>query len=224
MIFFNNSFIEFFETLSKNNNTVWFNQNRNFYEISVKKPFYAFVENFITQVQNYDPEIKIKPADAIMRINKDIRFSSDKTPYKTHMAANISLYGKKDKAYPGFYFQFSHESIIIYGGSYMIESTMLNKIRTYIANNLQEFSMAYNEESFKEKYGNILGEKNKKLPEELQKLVSNEPLIANKQFYYSAELDNSILIKEELTHKMLEYYLAGKKLNNFLKKPFSTED
>jgi uncharacterized protein (TIGR02453 family) len=122
MSYFNSAFINFFKDLSENNSTEWFNENRKTYEKEVKKPFTDFVNEMIERIKEHEPEIEIKASDAITRINKDVRFSKDKIPYNTHVAANISKYGKKDKSYPGFYFQFSNEKILMAGGSYVIDS------------------------------------------------------------------------------------------------------
>lgn len=214
---FSPAFLRFFKDLAKNNTTEWFNANRKTYEKEVKKPFAEFVEDMIHRIQQHEPEVKIKASDAIMRINKDIRFSKDKTPYNTHVAANISQFGKKDKSYPGFYFQLSPEGVGIYGGIYMVENEKLEKIRDYIATHLKEFSAAYNDASFKEKFGSIQGEQNKRIPPQYQAAFAKEPLIANKQFYYSAQLKPTIIESEELPEKMMEYYLVGKKVNDFLK-------
>lgn len=171
----------------------------------------------IHRIRKHEPDIKIKASDAIMRINKDIRFSKDKTPYNVYVAANISLYGKKDKTYPGFYFQLSHDKIMIVGGAYMVETPALQILRTNIAKNLKEFAGAYNDKTFKQKFGSIQGDKNKRVPEEFQSIAVKEPLILNKQFYFSAELRSDIITKDELPEKLMEYYLTGKKLNEFLR-------
>ena len=173
MAHFNPSFLKFFKELSKNNSTEWFNENRKNYEKEVKKPFADFVDEMIRHIQKHEPEVQIKAADAIMRINKDIRFSKDKTPYNTHVAANISAFGKKDKSWPGFYFQLSHSGITIYGGAYMLENDVLHKVRTYIAAHLKDFSAACNDKSFKEKFRTIQGEQNKRIPPEFQKPAEN---------------------------------------------------
>ncbi len=218
MAYFSPAFINFFKELSQNNSTEWFNENRKTYEKEVKKPFAAFVEEMIKRIQQHEPDVQIKAADAIMRINKDIRFSKDKTPYNTHVAANISAFGKKDKSYPGFYFQFSHEKISMFGGSYMVEPAALQQIRTYITEHPDEFAAAYNDKAFKEKFGEIQGEKSKKLPADFQQFAGKEPLIVNKQFYYSAELKPDMIIDDKLADVLMEYYLSARKLNDFLKR------
>jgi uncharacterized protein (TIGR02453 family) len=218
MTYFNTEFIRFFKNLAKNNNKEWFDTNRKIYEKEIKKPFTAFVDEMISRIREYEPEINIKPSDAIMRINKDIRFSKDKTPYNTHVAANISVYGKKDKSYPGFYFQLSPENISIYGGSYMVDVPVLKNIRTCIADNIQEFKAAYTSTTFTEKFGTIQGEQHKRIPPEFQDAAQKEPLIANKQFYYSATLKPDTITSDMLAETLMEYYTAGKKVNDFLRK------
>lgn len=216
MSYFNTEFVQFFKELSRNNNTEWFNNHRKVYEKEVKKPFADFVELMISRIQKLDPKVQIKPSDAIMRINRDIRFSKDKRPYNEHVAANISAYGKKDKSYPGFYFQLSADQIQIYGGAYMIEKEPLQKLRQYIADHLSQFQAIYQDSNFKAKFGEIQGEQHKRLPAEFQAIQENEPLIANKQFYYAAELDPELITSAGLIDRLMDYCSAGLNLNAFL--------
>lgn len=221
MAYFSKAFLAFFKDLSQNNTTAWFDQNRKTYEKEVKEPFKNFVGEMITRIQKHQSDIKIAPADAIFRINKDIRFSKDKTPYNTHVSANISSQGRKSKEEPGFYFQFSHDKIMIYGGAYLVEPDALKKIRSTIAANPKAFAAAYNDKDFKEKFGSIQGEKNKKIPDEFKAAAEKEPLIANKQFFFGAELKAKHLTENDLADTLMEYYKAGKKMNDYLRKAMS---
>lgn len=223
MHYFNSSFLSFFKELAKNNQTEWFDKNRSVYEKEVKKPFNAFVEEMISRIQAHEPEIQIKPSDAIMRINKDIRFSKDKIPYNTHVSANISVYGKKDKSFPGFYFQLSDQGIQIFGGVYAVENEKLRTIRSYISRNLKAFAAAYNDPAFKDQYGHIQGEANKRIPKELESLVQVEPLIANKQFYFSASLPPDTITSDTLADTLMGFYFAGHKVNDFLRKAWKSD-
>ena len=101
MIYFTKDFIGFFSDLENNNNRDWFHENKKRYETSVKGPFESLVSALISELSKVYPEMTITPKDAIFRINRDIRFSKDKSPYKTHMAALISPGGKKDKTTSG---------------------------------------------------------------------------------------------------------------------------
>ena len=102
MAYFTKDFIDFFKELAANNKKEWFDSNRQRYEKSVKQPFAEFVQEMIDRIQPDGPAVYISTKDAIFRINRDIRFSNDKTPYKTYMAALVSAKGKKDKGTPGF--------------------------------------------------------------------------------------------------------------------------
>lgn len=218
MAYFDKNFTNFFKQLSANNTSAWFNENRKAYDTSVKAPFKEFVDEMISRIRKHQPEVNITAADAIHRINKDIRFSKDKTPYNTHVSANISSQGKKSKEEPGFYFQLSHDKISIFGGAYQVEPASLQKIRAAIAKDPKGFAALYNDKEFKSKFGTIQGEKNKKLPDEFKAVVEKEPLVANKQFFYSADIKGSYITKDDLADVLMEYYEAGKKMNDFLKK------
>lgn len=218
MAHFNQEFIKFFIELSQNNHKKWFDENRKTYEKEVKKPFSEFVGKMILNINEHEPGVQIRPSDAIMRINRDIRFSKDKTLYNTHVSAIISATGKKDKSYPGLYFRLSPEGIDVYGGAYMLDTATLKRVREFIANHLKNFSTTYNDKEFQTKYGQIEGEKHKRIPTEFKDIAEKEPLILNKQFYYSAHLESELITSDKLDKTLMEYYIAGKKVNEFLKK------
>ncbi|MBX7150358.1 DUF2461 domain-containing protein [bacterium] len=217
MGYFTKEFLEFFRLLEKNNSTEWFRENKPWYETAVKEPFYRLVEEMIQRIHQYDPKVAIAPKDAIFRINRDIRFSKDKSPYKTHASALISREGKKSKEAPGFYFQLSAHEIMIAGGAYMVEKENLHKIRTKIARSPKEFEKLLKHADFKKKFGALQGETNKILPKEFQSAVKTQPLIANKQFYYMAELPVKAITGNLLPDVMMAYYKAGQAVNSFLR-------
>ena len=97
MAYFDTDYLEFFKELAGNNHKEWFDIHRKRYEQSVKIPMQVFVKDLILALKRIDKEIQIEPKDAIFRINRDIRFSKDKSPYKLQSSAIISKYGKKDK-------------------------------------------------------------------------------------------------------------------------------
>ena len=105
MSFFTSDYLEFFKELAANNHKEWFDANRKRYETSVKEPFKAFTQHLIDELAKKEPVFKdLKASDCIFRINRDIRFSKDKTPYKTMCSAVISPNGKKSSSIHGIYF------------------------------------------------------------------------------------------------------------------------
>lgn len=216
MDMFTVDFINFFKELSPNNNKKWFDQNRKRYEVSVKTPFHNFVERMIKKIQADDPEVKITPAESIFRINRDIRFSRDKTPYKTQMSALISRTGKRDKGFPGFFFSMGAANIMIYGGAHSLERERKYSIRKYISEHLEAFSKLLVDRVFKDKYGGIHGDKNKRIPAEFNDAAEKQPLLFNKAYYYYAKLDVKMILDPSLEDIFMDYYLAAKPMREFL--------
>jgi uncharacterized protein (TIGR02453 family) len=198
MTYFTKDFLQFFRDLEKNNHRDWFDDNRKRYQTSVKEPFYSFVNHMIELVNQQDSTVQIVAKDAVMRINRDIRFSADKTPYNVHYGAIISSTGRKDKSVPGLFMRFSPEYLGIFGGAHGIDKLQLQRIRTAIALDPDSFSNIINQKEFKDKFDEIKGEKYKRVPPEFSEVFEKEPLIANKEFYYMAELDPVLITKPEL--------------------------
>lgn len=217
MPYFTPDFFQFFGQLSENNNQEWFEENRNVYEENVKRPFKELVQHMIDQIGTYDKDLRIPVTDAMFRIQKDTRFSRDKTPFNLHMSANISHGGKKSKECPGFFFRFAPDKIVVGGGTYELEKDNLTRVRHHIEDEMERFNAIVEDENFVQKYGALQGERNKVVPKDLRDLYEEQPYIANKQFYYEAELDVNLLLDENLPEILLEYYHAGKPLNDFLK-------
>jgi uncharacterized protein (TIGR02453 family) len=217
MSWFTDDFNKFFKDLAKNNNKEWFDANRKRYEGSVKKPFEAFIAELIKRVQKLDPRVKLEPKDAIFRINRDIRFSKDKTPYKMNASAIVSAGGRKDHGDPGIYIELGPEHVQIYGGSYEPEKDQLEAIRRKIAADPKAFKKVYEAKDFKKFFNRIEGEKNKVMPAEFKEAVKLEPLIANKQFYYHAKLPAKSVTDPKFMDVVMEHYKAMRPVNAYLK-------
>ncbi len=119
MIYFTQDYLDFFKNLAANNHKQWFDENRKTYETVVREPFKLFIADVIKSVQEIDNGVALEPKNAIFRINRDVRFSKDKTPYKLFNSAIISKNGRKDKTYPGLYLELNPERLAIFGGVYM---------------------------------------------------------------------------------------------------------
>jgi uncharacterized protein (TIGR02453 family) len=218
MAHFGQEYLDFFIELAGNNNKAWFDDNRSRYEKFVKEPFKLFIGDLIKEVNKVDPQVKVEPKDCITRINRDIRFSKDKTPYKLHMSAIISVGGKKDKSHPGMYIQADPEFMRIYGGAYELSTVQTAALRNAIAKDLKGFQKLIHAKPFVEAYGDIHGEKAKRIPLELRKAAEIEPLIFNKNMYYFAKLDPKTILSDSLVMDVMHYYKAGFPVQQFLEK------
>jgi len=205
--------LDFLKDLAKNNNRDWFQTNKTRYEVDLKKPFEDFVGQIIQEIRKVDERVTVEPKKAIFRIHRDTRFSKDKTPYKNNVGAIISPKGKDE---PGLYIHIEHGMLMLGGGAYFLEKEQLYKVRQQIMMHSEQFHDIINKVAFKEKFGTIQGEKNKKLPVEFQEAAVQQPLLYNKQFYAMAELDPKEVLREDAVGFVLEYYKAIKPLNDFL--------
>lgn len=219
MSFFKQDFLDFFMELAPNNNKDWFDVNRKRYENFVKKPFQDFVQHLINQVAKTDKTFKgLEAKDCIFRINRDIRFSNDKSPYKLMVSAVVAPNGKKSKAVNGIYFELGPEHVRVYGGIYEIEKEDLYLVREGIAKNLKEFQTLINEPAFKKTFGTILGEKNKIIPAEFKESAEKEVLLFNKQFYFFAEFPAEKVLDSKLDQLILDCFEIGKPVEQFFNK------
>lgn len=215
MAHFEKDYFDFFKELAANNNKEWFDANRDRYKKSVKEPFDSFVSDLIAEVRKIDGKIEIEAKDAIFRINRDIRFSKDKTPYKLNRSAIISPKGKKDKSYPGLYIEVSPEHCRIYGGVYMPDKDQLYNIREQIGKDPNKLKKLMTDKTFVQKFGEIRGEKNKVIPKEFKEAAERFDQIYNKQFYWFQEVSPKEALKDDFLKKTVESYKANKALMNY---------
>lgn len=219
MAHFDPDFLEFFKELAPNNHKDWFDENRKRYHKVIKDPFYAFVDELIPEIAKIDKtKYDISAKDCVFRINRDIRFSKDKSPYKLKMSAIISPGGKKDKTYPGLYFEMGPEDFRIYGGVYMLDKDQLYECREAIVNNLSKFNKLIGDKKFKEVYGELHGEKNKIIPKEFKEVGAKQDLVFNKNWYYFTKMDPEVILKDDFKEMLIENYKIGKPVKDFFEK------
>jgi uncharacterized protein (TIGR02453 family) len=221
--YFDGKFVEFFRMLTKNNNRGWFLENTQAFEANVKRPFEKFVAALIEKINSRYGSLEIHAKDCILRINRDVRFSKDKSPYNVHCTAFISPTGKHDKTFPGLFIRLSAESVGIMGGCYSPSTEQIHRIRESIIENRAVFASLYGDKMFIERFGKIQGDRLKKVPKHFSDLTRHDPLILNKQWYFVAERKPSLIQSLSLMDEMMEYYVAAKPLNDFFIKSLSSD-
>jgi uncharacterized protein (TIGR02453 family) len=216
MVFFNPDFIQFFKDLAPNNNKDWFDENRTRYAEIIREPFKTFVDHMIVELTKVNPKFKdLQNKDCIFRINRDIRFSKDKTPYKMNVSALIAPGGKKNYMGEGIYFELGPEHIRVYSGLYELDKDSLLLLREGIAKNQKEFKKLYSDKNFESTFGQIRGEQNKIIPKELRDAAELENLIFNKQFYFFAQFPPKKLLAKDFDKTIIEIYNAARPMEQF---------
>lgn len=149
------SALKFLKDLKKNNNKPWFDANRSLYE-AAKKDFENFINQLIQTHAKKDGTLKhLSAKDCMFRINRDIRFSKDKSPYKVNFGASINKGGRKAWNSAGYYFHLEPGNSFIGGGLYMPEPAVLNKMRQEIDYNLASFKKVITGNKFRSVYGSL---------------------------------------------------------------------
>jgi len=155
--------LRFLTDLKGNNNREWFQANKGQYQEALDR-FRNVTGKVISGIRALDPELPdMEAKDCIFRIYRDVRFSADKSPYKTRFGAIISEGGRK-MAFAGYYFHIEPGASIIGGGIYRPESPILKKVRKDIFENPEEFEAIISNKGFLATFGGLQGEKLKNPP------------------------------------------------------------
>jgi uncharacterized protein (TIGR02453 family) len=149
------STLKFLKDLKKNNNKPWFDVNRKRYE-EAKADFANFIQQVIDRHGKKDKTIaNLKAKDCLFRINRDIRFAKDKSPYKTNFGASVNKGGKKAFSTAGYYFHLEPGQCFIGGGIYQPGPEELKKVRQEIDYNFNDFKKIIGSRKFRSTYKDV---------------------------------------------------------------------
>ena len=147
--------LDFLQNLEKNNNKPWFDENRNLYE-SAKGDAAQFIQELLdANIDLWPNENDLKAKNCLFRIYRDVRFSKDKIPYKTHFGAVLGSQSKKVD-FPGYYIHIQPgNQSFVGGGHWMPEANHLQAIRQEIDYNFEAFTTILNKDSFKKTFKHL---------------------------------------------------------------------
>jgi uncharacterized protein (TIGR02453 family) len=215
--------LKFLKGLQKNNNKPWFDAHRPAYE-AAKKDFAIFIQGIIDQHGKKDPSIKTLVAkDCMFRINRDVRFSKDKSPYKNNMGAYMSRGGKKS-LFAGYYFHCQPGRCFTGGGLWMPMPPELNKVRQEIDYNFKEFKKIVGSKKFKSLYGDLSRDKEyvlTRLPKGYEAENPAAEYLKLKSFVAMVSLKETDLTSKDLTKKVLTAFETLRPMIEFLNEAVS---
>ena len=213
--------LDFLNELKQNNTREWFQQNRPRYEL-LRADFESFLNELIPEVYKFDPGIGLITAkDCIFRIYKDIRFSKDKTPYKTNFGAFIAENGRKSlKA--GYYVHLDPEESFLGGGLYMPPPDILKQVRQEIFFTSEELMRIMNEDAFRRIYGGLhdMEDKLKKPPRDYPLDFKDIELLKHKSYTVWHTLSADALSSVTLLKDILYKFKAMASFNAYLNRVF----
>jgi uncharacterized protein (TIGR02453 family) len=210
--------VTFLDQLAKNNNREWFQEHKEMYE-EAKTEFESVVNTMIPAISKFDDSVKFLTAkDCMFRFYRDVRFSKDKSPYKTNFGAFMTKGGKKSHG-PGYYFHVQSGECFLSGGIWEPEPEITKKIRKEIYYNIKEFKDILSDKSFRKYYSGIDDwDKLKTAPKDFPADFPDMDLLKNRSFTTSHALSDKILFSEEIVDYAVKAFKAMYPYNQFLRR------
>ena len=204
----------FLEDLKNNNRRDWFHEHKKDYQEALQS-VELMVELIIHEIRKFDSSIPaLQARDCIFRIYRDIRFSKDKSPYKTHFGAFISPKGRKGNR-AGYYFHLEPGNSMAAGGLHQPPSETLRKVRNHIFQNPSIFKALISEKSFTNVFSGIQGEQLKTIPKGFPKDFPEMELLRFKSYTVFASIGD-IKLAEQFPENIIRMFKAMYPFIDFL--------
>jgi uncharacterized protein (TIGR02453 family) len=211
------STLDFLTAIKCNNNRDWFIANRPLY-LDAKDNFDSYVQEVINEIIKFDPILRgLEVKSCVYRFNRDIRFSNDKSPYKSHFGAFIVRGGKKNgDRFAGYYFHIEPGQSILAGGAYMPPAPWLAAIREKIDETPDELVKIVKAKNFIKYFGALSGEKLKTAPKGYPKDHPHVELLKLKSYLVVNEIPDKMVLSNDLFEHVIKVFQSMKPLNDYL--------
>ncbi len=210
--------IEFLKELKSNNSKSWFDQNRKRYD-KMKSDYISLAGRILEQMKDIDPSLDMVTAkDCIFRINRDVRFSADKSPYKTNLGIALHPGGKKFNL-AAYYLHIEPGQSFIGGGLWMPEAPLLSKVRKEIHYFYHDLVDILNNPLYKKTFGSLDVEDGQKLTRPPKGYDAEDPAIEFlklKSFTASTPLPDEMLTSDKLVGHIIDTFTILKPLIGFI--------
>lgn len=210
--------LQFLKDLKSNNNKDWFAENKKIYE-EARAEFIVFVDALILEIAKFDPSIKHNEGKkSVFRIYRDVRFSKDKSPYKTNFGAHITAAEKKSEVHTraGYYINITPGGCMLAGGAYLPQGKWLKEIREEIAYRPDEFKKIINSANFKKYFGAMEGEQLKKAPKDFPIDHPEIELLRYKSFLAVHNMKDAEVLNDGFLKHAASVFKALKPFDDFL--------
>lgn len=203
----------------KFNNKIWFDKNRNIYEQFIKLPMRALIDTLAGELYKVDKEIVVN-YKSIFRINRDVRFSKNKEPYKNLTSASFCFGMIKKPEIPQFYFHLSPSEFLFAAGQYSSDSDKLKKIRKNIYSDFIRFKKIITDKNITSELGTICGDKLTNLPRGFPDLKNENALLVEflkmKQFYFFKSYKPDVALNPDVVNLIVKNIIISYDFTKFL--------
>lgn len=206
---------KFLRDIAVHNDREWFQANRNEWD-DAKVEFENFMAAVIGRISIFDETVRhIRPQDCMYRIYRDIRFSSDKSPYKRHIGGYINSKGKKS-AHSGYYIHLEVDNCMLCSGSLCVTGEMLKALRRSVYDNMDEYRMIVEDKAFKKYFPTIGFEHLKTAPKGYPKDYPYIDYLKCKDYSVCMPVPDHFFCEPDLLEKLDDIFKQMKRLNDFL--------
>ena len=213
--------LEFLKNLQQNNNRDWFTENKSVYEKHHIETI-NFADAVLNEMQKHDNIETISGKKSLMRIYRDVRFSKDKSPYKTNWGIGFSRATKLLRG--GYYIHLAPGESFVGGGFWNPEPADLQRMRKEISLNTTEFRAILNDKNFKTTFGQLQGEKLKTVPKGFEKDDEAIDLLQFKQFLISKKFSDKEVLEPDFYKKVNETFKAMRPFFDFMSTALTTNE
>ena len=207
--------LDFLRELAANNNREWFMEHKPQYQAVMQK-FDKLLTMLIARIGEFDPSIRhLQPKDCTWRIYRDVRFSYDKRPYKTHIGGFMSAKGKKS-LHLGYYYHLEPEGCFFAGGTYGLTPKQLQAVRQSIYNDIDEYRSIIEDKQFKQLFPTIGMEEMKVNPKGFPKDFPYMDLLKRKDFSVFKFFDDDFVKQPDFVDAWVEWARVAKPFLDFI--------
>ena len=211
--------LQFFRGLEKNNNREWFETKKPVYEASVKAPMLALVDALNQEFLKFAPDYVVDPKKAVLRIYRDIRFSKDKTPYKTNVAAGFRRHNLSKDEGASFYIQLDAKELMVAGGIYTPMPEQLKLLRAHIAEHHAEFRKLLAAKKLRSLMGELQGGQMTRTPKGYLPGHPAEDLLKRKMYVFWTMLPAAVAETSAVLPEIAKRLAAVAPVVEFLNRP-----
>jgi len=211
--------LRFLRALKRNNRRDWFVAHRDDYERYVREPTLGIIERLAVDMRAFAPEIVVDPKTSMYRIHRDVRFSANKAPYKTHVAASFPTRGLAKHEGGGLYFHVSPDEVWIGGGMYAPQPAQLQAVREHIAANHRRLRAIVESPAFRREMGALDGERLQRVPRGFPKEHPAADYLRFRQFLAGREIGAATAASSRFYPTLLAVFRRVAPLVRYLNEP-----
>ena len=218
---FTSDSLRFLRALKRNNRREWFNAHRDDYETHVRQPMADIIARLADDLRGFGPEYVANPKTSMYRIYRDIRFSENKAPYKTHVAANFPTRGLPKHEGAGLYFHVSPDEVWIGGGMYAPQQPQLHAVREHIAAHSRRLRALVESPGFRRDVGTLAGERLQRVPRGFPKDHEAAEYLKFRQFLAGREFEPVFATSPKFYSGLLAVFKRVAPVTRFLNEPLT---